>query len=102
MRVRDGVPIPSSRTVVGRFRDRLPQRPASIRKRRRGNRLTVVARTRRGSEAPDAWQYTFDAGGGRKVVHRARPGRSITIGVPRRLRNVRVTARPVVQGRALR
>jgi hypothetical protein len=102
MRVRDGIPIPGSKTVVGRFRDRLPQRPRSISKRRRGDRLTVEARTRRGSEAPDQWQYLFDAGGGRRVVHRARPGRPITIGVPRRIRNVRVTARPVVQGRALR
>jgi hypothetical protein len=99
---RDGIPIASRKTVLGRYRAALPARPASILKRRRGTRLTVLARVRRGAEAPDAWQYRFTAPGGRRVVHRGRVGRPLTISVPRRVKKVAVTARPVLRGRALR
>lgn len=101
-RVRDGVPLPATRTVIARYRSRLPRRPAAVRQRRRGTRLTVLARLRPGSEPPDAWQYRFSAGPGRVVVHRGKVGRPLTIAVPRRIRRVRVAARPVVAGRALR
>ena len=99
---RDGIPIASRKTVIGSYRASLPPRPASISKVRRGTRLTVLARTRRGAEAPDAWQYVFTASGGRRVVHRGRVGKPLTITVPRRIKNVSVSARPVLRGRALR
>jgi hypothetical protein len=101
-RIRHGVPIATSKRVIGRFRADPPSRPASISSRRRGTRLTVNARLREGAEAPDEWQYVFDAGNGRRVVHRAKVGRALTITVPRRIKKVTVRARPVVGGRALR
>jgi hypothetical protein len=100
--VRDGVPLPTGKTVIGRFRGKMPEKPGSISRRRRGTRFTVNAKLRRGAERPDAWQYVFTAAGGRKVVHRGRVGKPLTITVPRRVKTVRVSARPVVRGRALR
>ena len=64
-------------------------------------RLTVLAKPRKGAELPDAWQYRFTAGNGRVAVQRAKVGQSLTVLVPRHVRKVAVTARPVLRGRAL-
>jgi hypothetical protein len=102
MVVRDGIPIATRKAVIGRYTATLPARPASISKRRRGHTMIVKAKLRKGAEPPDAWQYLFRAKNGRRAVLTAKVGKRLVVNVPRFIRKVTVSARPVVRGRALR
>jgi len=100
--MRNGIPIASRKAVIGRFTSTMPPRPAAIRKRRKGNRIQLLARVRPGAEAPDGWQYRVRATRGRTLFVRGKVGKPVTVRLPRRIKSVKVTARPVVRGRALR
>ncbi len=64
--------------------------------------MVALARPRRSGERPDAWQYVLRAPGRYLALKRARPGKPVSFRASRRLRNLVVTVRPVVAGRALR
>jgi hypothetical protein len=100
--LRDGVPIPQRSAVVGHYEASLPGPPTTLTVLRRGGRLTLTARTTAAAEPPDAWQFVLRRGVGRFKVIRARAGRSATVVIPRRLRDVHVAIRPVLGGRVLR
>ena len=79
-------------------------RPARARSpaRRKGRRITALARARRRAERPRRWQYVLRAGRRVLALKRGKPGRRVRFTASRRLRRLTVSVRPVVHGRTLR
>ena len=100
--VRGGVPIPGRSRVIGRYRAKMPPRPRSVSARRKGRRITALARARRRAERPRRWQYVLRAGRRVLALKRGKPGRRVRFTASRRLRRLTVSVRPVVHGRTLR
>jgi hypothetical protein len=99
--LRDGIPIPGRTRVLGRYLAKLPQAPGKMKTRRLRNAVIALAKPRKGSELPDSWQYVARSKGKPFAVKRARPGRPARLAVPRALKQVTITARPVVRGKVL-
>jgi hypothetical protein len=99
--IRDGIPIPGRTGVLGTYRASMPLVPRSLVARRVGSRVAVLAKTRRGAEAPELWQFVARTRKRPFAVARARPGKRALITIPTDYPNITITARPVVGGRVL-
>jgi hypothetical protein len=99
--LRNGIPIPGRTRTLGSYIAHLPQAPGKLKTRRLRNAVIALAKPRKGAELPDSWQYVARMGGKPFAIKRGKPGKPVRLAVPRDLRNVTISARPVVRGKVL-
>ena len=100
--LREGVPMPGRTRTIGSYTAKRPGGPRTVTARRKGNVLTLSAKTSRGAEAPHSWNYVVRADGKPFAVTRARAGASAKITLPDDVEKLTVVVRPVLKGRVLK
>lgn len=96
--LRGGIPIPGRTATLARYRVNAPQLPARLLVRQKGRRLELLARAKRGTPAPQAWEYRITTNDG-TVSFLRRPGKPLKLALPARGVRGKIVVRPVVDGR---